>query len=158
MTDLEMSIRLARFMGWAEDRWPDRAAGITPVSTTWGIRLAEHPTHMDEVWTYPHTGGVKPWHPLLDPSQATLVMSEAARRGWLVETSSDPMASFSRPHTKAQVQTPESSKSGKGWFAVEDGVTAEAWCRAVCRAVLYTLDAIERKSAATDQERLERSV
>lgn len=72
MTDLEMCVKLARFMGWPEMKDGEAYPG-GPES--------------DRLW-YRHTDGAVffasgdpgPWSPLTDPAQTAMVMAEAVRR------------------------------------------------------------------------------
>lgn len=152
MTDMEICVKLAAFMGWQEIEPPPPLGADGLPEKYWYPRASSvffAVNNQNVPWA---------WQPLNRPDHAALVMEEAARRGWSIDISVEPQAKFRNLHTKAQIQTPEDRKSGKGWFAVEDLVTPESWCRAVCRAVLYTLEGIEREAAITPQERLEMSV
>lgn len=130
-SDLDISIRLAVFMGW-EDGSVYRDIIGTPAVTLWRVRRAQHPMHMDEVLIYPHTGGMKPWHPLLDPSQAALVMSEAARRGWTVEPR------MSRKEVICRVSSFLSARSVR--IETDEASLLSSWCRAVCLAVIQAIE------------------
>lgn len=144
-SDLDLSIRLAVFMGWEEAKTYAEFEDTTiypEMGLKWCLVVVEGEIIISGGDQHPEE-----WRPLSIPDHAALVTEEAARRGWRVASSINPCGPHSNAHTTAQVETADSRKSGKGWFAVEDDVTPGAWCRAVCRAVLYTMEAIERGAA-----------
>lgn len=120
--DLELTVRLARWMGWREFQ------GLTEEPTP-GTSFATYGAPDDTLRiSRPDAAraGTIEWLPLTRPDHAAEVMAEAVRRGGWLDFVVQPGRIFAHAHLSTGIG--EHNERGLGG--------SEAWCRAVCLAVL----------------------
>lgn len=119
--DLELTVRLARWMGWTEANASNR------------VHVAG-----------PQVGVGFEWSPLTDARHAAEVMAEAARRGLRVEATVCGASGYATAFAcRPRYDEPASIDVSRhlfvdvqGGYHGERGNFAAGWCRAVCLAVL----------------------
>ena len=134
--DVDLTVRLARWMGWRENH-PGADVGGVDVFDTFS------PPDPVVVTRYSQRAQRREaWHPLTRPDPAAEIMAEAVRRGGRVET----VIQCGRPpFTIAHVYLKGSGPDlvhGEG--VSEDAEPARSWCRAVCLAVLAAEEGLSR--------------
>lgn len=145
MTDHEIHLALARFMGWTE-------MPSSPYMPILGGSFVQSESTGCEamIWrglapVSPH----EPWSPTTNPAQAVEVMAEVARKGGRVETI---CREGSPPYSLAYVymQKPYDYDSAPGSAAEQHEDPAASWCRAVCVATAKAIKAHEKASLPGD--------
>jgi hypothetical protein len=133
MTDHEINLALALFMGWRE--FP--AAVHLPIPQG-HFTVTRDPGCQPTIWrSLAPKSTHEPWCPLSTPAQAVEVMAEAARRGWEIEARIGPHRSWVHVSSKVVDQSDNEPYSG-----------IDPWCRAVCTAIV---EAHEKASPPGDQ-------
>lgn len=144
MTDHEINLKLARWMGWREIQSTGRQPGDFYQEI--GESMAAEPARfflMDDGSICPVGKGrnAEAWTPLSNPAQAVEVMAEVARRGGLVETYFERWlicAHAYMPKPTDAVRVPPASVAAEEI----DADPVAGWCRSVCLAINEATKAI----------------
>lgn len=135
-SDLDLSIRLARFMGWDEVKHPDTTRGMIDLGKHYLAKVQAWYCMGDEVRL---ALGASAWSPLTNPAHAALVMVEAARKGWEVRTRMTANFSFASVW-KIDIEQRLVDRIGAHQEPHTANETAVSWCRAVGLAVVAAVE------------------